>query len=68
MSDEPLFCPWCGLEIGGGCICEHDSYETPLPHRDKRYCEFCGIIPAPGKECKFYPGSMTTDYKGLCTK
>src|SRR5581483_1827371 len=54
MSDEPLYCPWGGYELGCGCECEHDAYETPLPLREKRYCDVCGVIPAPGMECKFY--------------
>lgn len=54
MAEEPLYCPWCGGEIGIDCKCEHDSFETPLPKREKRYCEVCGVVPAPGKECKYY--------------
>lgn len=52
--DEPLYCPWCGNEVGIDCKCEHDAFETPLPKREKRYCETCGVIPALGQECQFY--------------
>lgn len=47
MSDEPLYCPACGREWGvEGCDCGSDA-EGP-------YCHVCGVVPAPGMECKFY--------------
>lgn len=46
MSDEPLYCVVCGREE-----CDHDL-EAEGP-----YCHVCGVIPAPGWECKFYNGS-----------
>lgn len=45
MSDEPLYCPACGREH---CGCSDEAREAG------RYCEACGVIPAPGKECRFY--------------
>lgn len=49
MSDEPIYCSACGVEWGEGC--DHG------PHDDGPYCQVCGIIPAPGLECKFYTDS-----------
>lgn len=49
MSDEPLYCTVCGAEDGD---CEHDPWAEgfePGP-----YCESCGVIPWPGKGCKFH--------------
>jgi hypothetical protein len=43
VSDEPLYCAACGRE---DCACDQDA--------DGLYCQACGVIPAPGKECKFY--------------
>lgn len=53
MSDEPLYCVHCGMEIGCGCECGA-SIEDETPPREYRYCDVCGVIPAPGKECSFY--------------
>lgn len=54
MSDEPLYCPSCGKEIGIDCACTYDFEYDPAPPRERYYCECCGVIPASGKECKFY--------------
>jgi hypothetical protein len=43
MSDEPLYCSACGQEY---CDCE--------PNVVGPYCETCGVVPAPGKECHFH--------------
>ena len=62
MSDEPLFCPWCGLEIGDGCECTANPETRPMPKRIDCYCEVCGVIPALGKECHFYVQGGRADY------
>jgi hypothetical protein len=65
MSDEPLYCPWCGLEIGCGCECSKDLEFDDLPPRESRYCEVCGIIPALGEHCAFYAkGGNRTGCRG----
>lgn len=43
MSDEPIYCEKCGAEE---CECDFGA-EGP-------YCMACGVVPAPGRECKFY--------------
>lgn len=54
MSDEPLYCTWCGHEVGSKeCTCGVSTWES-APPREKRYCDVCGVIPAQGKHCKFY--------------
>ena len=56
MSDEPLYCPACGVEIGPDHKdCDYD-YNSPVLPRAERYCDVCGVIPAGGKECQFYCG------------
>jgi hypothetical protein len=42
-ADEPLYCAACGREY---CDCDQGA-EGP-------YCQACGVVPAPGMECKFY--------------
>lgn len=48
MNDEPLYCSHCGAE-DFGCDCEMPA--TAVDYGP--YCESCGVVPAPGKECKF---------------
>lgn len=38
MSDEPLFCPFCGAE-DFGCECPHPESDDP---REVKFCEVCG--------------------------
>ena len=53
MSDEPLFCPLCGDEIGPDHRNCGFDFEADVP-REKRHCEVCGVIPRDGFECHFY--------------
>ena len=60
MSDEPLYCPACGLEIGPDHVgCLYDGASLP---RDIRYCEVCGVVPRLGGECHFYADGGRTQY------
>jgi hypothetical protein len=39
VSDEPLYCPFCGAE-DFGCECPHpEGIEDP---REVKFCEVCG--------------------------
>ena len=47
-AEEPLYCPVCGREWGVDPLCDcNDAEGGP-------YCHVCGVIPAPGGECKFF--------------
>ena len=39
MSDEPLYCPFCGAE-DLGCGCPYPDPEEEL--REVKFCEVCG--------------------------
>ena len=54
MSDEPLYCPSCGVELGPEHNCNWNYESDTFPDRENRYCEVCGVIPKVGGECAFY--------------
>jgi hypothetical protein len=49
MNEEPLYCTVCGAEGGD---CEYDPWSPDFV--PGRYCETCGVIPAPDKACQFH--------------
>lgn len=60
MSDEPLFCTWCGAE-DFNCDCDPGTFENQRPAGP--YCEVCGVIPEPGTECWKNRNSMGCEPK-----